>query len=57
MKCLKCGEDLFPRQITCHRCGTMVAIAEMEAKAAKIREDKLKALKKANEAKKKNKEK
>lgn len=56
MKCLVCGEDLFPRQITCHRCGTIVEIAEAEVKKAKIREDKLKALKKANEAKK-NKEK
>ena len=32
MKCLNCGEDLFPGQITCHKCGKIVAIAEKEAK-------------------------
>lgn len=48
MKCLNCGEDLFPRQISCHRCGKIVAIAEQEHKA--------KTLEKAKKAKK-NKEK
>lgn len=39
MRCVKCGEDMFPGQLRCTKCGTIAEAEDNKGKKSKLYEE------------------